>query len=255
MLALRSALFNLLFYLVLIGLMLIGLPTLAFGRHAVLRMANIWGRTSLVLLRAVCGTNVEFRGLANIPPQACIVASKHQSFIEIIALSGLFPDFTFVFKRELTRIPLFGWYLAMSRQIAVDRSQGRSALTEVSRRAKDVLAEGRQFLIFPEGTRRPPGAPADYKFGAAFIYAETGATCLPVALNSGLFWPRRSFIRRPGTIVIEFLTPIPPGLDRTIFHALLRDRIEAASDALSAEAFEADPELASHVPGLAAPAG
>ncbi len=254
MLALRSALFNILFYLWLIGLMLVGLPSLVMGRHAVLRMANLWGAGSLFLLRAICGTRVEFRGLGNIPAEACIVASKHQSFIEIIALASLFSDFTFVFKRELTRIPLFGWYLAMSRQIAVDSTQGRAALSLVSRRAKEVLSEGRYFLIFPEGTRRPPRAVAEYKFGAAFIYAETGAACLPVAVNSGLFWPRRSFIRRPGTIVIEFLAPIPPGLDRTTFHDALRDRIEAASDALAAEAFQADPELADHVGGSAAAA-
>ncbi len=243
MLALRSAVFNVLFYLVLIVLMLVGLPTMLFGRHAVLRMANIWGKSSLLLLRWICGTRVEFRGLDNVPSQACIIASKHQSFIEIIAFASLYSDFTFVLKRELTRIPLFGWYLAQSDQIAIDRASGRSALTQLSRMAKIVLAEGRQVFIFPEGTRRPPGAAAEYKFGVAFLYAETGATCVPVALNSGLFWPRRSFIRRPGTIVLQFLPSIPPGLDRAVFHQRLRDVIEINSDALMAEALAIDPSL------------
>ncbi len=228
MLAVRSALFNVLFYLVLIVLMLAGLPTMLFGRHAVLRMANIWGKASLLLLRWICGTRVEFRGLDNVPSQACIIASKHQSFIEIIAFASLYSDFTFVLKRELTRIPLFGWYLAQSDQIAIDRASGRSALTQVSRMAKIVLAEGRQVFIFPEGTRRPPGAAPDYKFGVAYLYNETGATCVPVALNSGLFWPRRSFIRRPGTIVLQFLEPIGPGLDtsRVPQSAPRRHRVE-----------------------------
>ena len=243
MLAVRSALFNVLFYLVLIALMLAGLPTMLFGRHAVLRMANIWGKSSLLLLRWICGTRVEFRGLENVPSQACIIASKHQSFIEIIAFASLYSDFTFVLKRELTHIPLFGWYLAQSDQIAIDRASGRSALTQLSRMAKIVLAEGRQVFIFPEGTRRPPGAAPDYKFGVAFLYAETSATCVPVGLNSGLFWPRRSFIRRPGTIVLQFLKPIGPGIERAVFHQRLRDVIEKTSDALMAEALAIDPTL------------
>ncbi len=254
MLALRSAVFNLLFYALLIALMLGGLPTMLLGRRAVLRLANLWGRSSLWLLRVVCRTRVEFRGLCHIPSRPAIVAVKHQSFLEIIALCSLFPEFSFVFKRELTRIPLFGWYLSASRQIAIDRSQGRSALVEVSRRACEVLGEGRQLFIFPEGTRRSPAAPAEYKSGIAFIYAETGAACLPVAVDSGLFWPRRSFMRHPGTAVIEFLPPIPPGLERDAFQDRMRDGIEAASRALMAEALEADPRLASVFPGGTVPA-
>lgn len=248
MLALRSALFNILFYGLLIGLMLLGLPTLALGRRAVLRLANVWARGSLWLLRTVCGTHVVFRGRENIPAGACILASKHQSFLEIIALCSLFPDFSFVLKRELTRIPLFGWYLSVSRQIAVDRARGRAALTEVSRRAVEVLRDGRTLFIFPEGTRRPPDAAPEYKAGIAFIYADTQTCCLPVAINAGLFWPRRSFHRHPGTAVIEFLPVIPAGLPREVFQARMRDAIEGGSCALMAEAVEADPRLASVFP-------
>lgn len=254
MLALRSALFNALFYGLLVGLMLVGLPTLAFGRRAVLRLANLWARCSLWLLRTVCGTRVVFRGCEHIPTGACILASKHQSFLEIIALCSLFPDFSFVLKRELTRIPVFGWYLSVSRQIAVDRARGRAALADVSRHAARVLRQGRTLFIFPEGTRRPPHAAPEYKAGIAFIYEGAQACCLPVAINAGLFWPRRSFLKRPGTAVIEFLPVIPAGLPRDVFHARMRDSIEGASRALMAEAVEADPRLASAFPEGAVPA-
>ncbi len=254
MLALRSAVFNVLFYAYLIILMVLGLPTLLFGFRGVLRLANVWGRGSLWLLRVVCGTRVVFRGCANIPAEPCILAAKHQSFLEIIALCSLFPDFTFVLKRELTRIPLFGWYLAHSGQIAVDRGQGRAALQQVSEGARAVLAAGRQVFIFPEGTRRAPGDPALYKAGISFVYSETGAACLPVAVNSGLFWPRQSFLRRPGTAVIEFLPVIPAGLPRQVFQARMSEGVETASDRLMAEAVEADPRLASLFPAGTVPA-
>ena len=254
MLALRSAVFNVLFYALLVVVMVLGLPSVLFGVRGVLRLANVWARASLGLLRAVCGTRVVFRGRGNIPAEPCILAAKHQSFLEIIALCALFPDFTFVLKRELTRIPVFGWYLARSGQIAVDRGQGRAALEQVSRGARAVLDAGRQVFIFPEGTRRAPGAPALYKAGLSFVYAETGAACLPVAVNSGLFWPRGSFLRRPGRAVVEFLPVIPPGLPRQDFQARMSESIEAASARLMAEAVEADPKLASLFPPGAVPA-
>lgn len=248
MLALRSAVFNVLFYALLVTMMLLGLPTMLLGARSVMRLANLWARASLGLLRILCGTRVVFRGRDNIPAEPCIIAAKHQSFLEIIALCSLFPDFTFVLKRELTRIPVFGWYLACSRQIAVDRGQGRAALDQVSRGARAVLDAGRQVFIFPEGTRRPPGAPPVYKAGLSFIYAETGAACLPVAVNSGLFWPRGSFLRRPGDAVVEFLPVIPPGMARQEFQIRMSEGIEAASARLMAEAVEADPKLASLFP-------
>ena len=254
MLALRSAVFNVLFYAYLIVLMVFGLPTALFGTRGVLRLANVWARGSLWLLRVVCGTRVVFRGRHNIPAEPCILAAKHQSFLEIIALAALFPDFTFVLKRELTRIPLFGWYLGRSGQIAVNRGQGRAALQQVSRGARAVLDAGRQVFIFPEGTRRAPGDPAVYKAGISFVYSETGAACLPVAVNSGLFWPRASFLRRPGTAVVEFLPVIPPGLPRQVFQDRMIEGVEGASRRLMAEAVQADPRLASMFPEGSVPA-
>jgi 1-acyl-sn-glycerol-3-phosphate acyltransferase len=254
MLALRSALFNVLFYALLIAVMVGGLPTMLMGHRAALGVGRAWAKGSLWLLRVLCGTRVEFRGRGNIPAEACLLAAKHQSLLEILALCSLFEDFTFVLKRELTYIPLFGWYLARAGQIAVDRGRGRAALEQVSRGARAVLGAGRQVFVFPEGTRRPPDAPPAYKAGLSFIYSETGAACLPVAVNTGLFWPRRSFLRRPGTAVVEFLPVIAPGLSRDAFQSRMIGAIEAASRSLTAEALEADPGLAPPLRNAAAPA-
>ena len=127
------------------------------------------------------------------------------------------PDFAIILKRQLTYVPLFGLYLIASQQIAIDRARGRQALQQIAAAAKPVFAAGRQVFIYPEGTRRLPAAPPRYKQGAAALYAETGAACLPVAVNTGLFWRRRGFLRRPGVAVIEYLPVIAPGLDRAAF--------------------------------------
>lgn len=244
MLLLRSVLFNILFYANLIGLLLVGLPTLLMERHAVYALARYWRRSSLWLARVICDLKVEYRGEANIPKGALIIAPKHQSIWETFALVDHFDDFSFVLKRELVMIPFFGWYLKAAKQVAIDRANGRSSLAQVSAAAKSLMAEGRQLFIFPEGTRRPVGAPPSYRFGVAQVYAETGAFCLPVALNSGLFWARRSFLRRPGTIVVEFLPLIAPGLDKQTFLRRLSEEIETATNRLVAEAIKNDPSLA-----------
>lgn len=243
MLVLRSLVFNVAFYVVLIGIMICALPVLAMRPAAVRGAARAWGRASLWLLRVICGTTVEFRGLENIPAGPVLVAAKHQSVWEVFSLILAFPNFTYVLKRELTFIPLFGWYLSRSRQIAIDRTKGRAALTQVVRQGRVVIGEGRQLFIFPEGTRRPPGAPPDYKYGVAFVYGDLGVPCVPVALASGLFWPRRSFIRRPGTVVVDILPPIAPGLPGNVFLPQLQDAIETATDRLIAEATRRDPTL------------
>ena len=250
MLILRSLVFNILFYVVLVTIMLVLLPMIFLGPDRVKTAARIWGRASLWLLRVVCNTKVEFRGLENIPQGGYIIAPKHQSVWEVFALITVFKDFTYVLKRELLWIPLFGWYVARGRQIAIDRSQGRAALAQVVRQARVVLGEGRQLFIFPEGTRTAPGAKPDYKFGAAFVYNDLKVRCLPVALNSGLFWPRRSFIRRPGTIVVEILPAIEPGLPTTAFLRLLQETVETATNRLNDEAIARDPSLRAALTGL-----
>ena len=243
MLLARSLVFNLLFYINLIGLMILGMPLMLAGPRGVIWLARTWGKTSLWLLRAICGLNVEYRGLRNIPAGGYIIAPKHQSIWETFALLPLFGDFTFIVKRELTWIPLFGWYLVVARQIAINRASGAAALSEATERATRQLNSARPGFIFPEGTRRPAGAPPLYKFGVAAIYAASGAQCLPIALNSGLFWPRRSFSRRPGTVLVEILEPIPAGLERQAFLETLTARLEGATNRLIAEAIRADATL------------
>ncbi len=243
MVFLRSALFHLLFYIVLVGLMIVGFPYAFMPRRKMLDLPKLWGRISLFLLDRICGLKVEFRGLEHLPTGGVIIAAKHQCFLETFAMPTKLGDFSYVLKRELMAIPLFGWYLRAAEQLAIDRSRRTSALTQVAKEARKILAQGRQIVIFPEGTRKPVGAPPDYKAGVAFVQAETGALCVPVALNTGLFWPRRGFVRRPGRAVIAFLEPIAPGLDRKAFMVLLQERIETASDRLAAEAFAQNPSL------------
>jgi 1-acyl-sn-glycerol-3-phosphate acyltransferase len=231
----RSVLFNLLFYLNLIAQMLAVTPTLVMPRGAIVAVVKFWARTNLWLLRRVCGITVEFRGLDKIPPGGFIVASKHQSMWETFALFPLFADPAFILKRELMWIPFFGWFSWKAGMIPVNRGKRSQALLELAASARQELARGRQIVIFPEGTRRAPGAEPSYKFGVTHLYAETGAACLPIALNSGLFWPRRKFLRLPGTIVVEFLPPIPPGLDKNEFFQRLQSDIETATARLLAE--------------------
>jgi len=235
MVLVRSTLFNVLFYLNLGVLLVVALFSMLLPRRAVLGMAKLWGRTSVWLLQAVCGTRVEFRGVEKIPDGPLMVAAKHQSTWETFALLRFFDDFTFIVKRELMWVPVFGWCMWRGGMIPVDRAAGSQALGEMTGRARQEIRGGRQLIIFPEGTRRAAGAEPRYRFGVAHLYAAIDVPCLPVALNSWLFWPRRAFRRNPGTIVVEFLDPIPPGLDSQAFFQRLQDDIEAATARLVAE--------------------
>jgi 1-acyl-sn-glycerol-3-phosphate acyltransferase len=231
----RSLVFNFLFYAVLAVYLMVAMPVLALPRWGILGLARLWGRTNLVLLRVVCGIDVEWRGVEKIPHGALLVAAKHQSAWETFALLTLFGDPTFILKRELMWLPIFGWCLWRGEMVPIDRGGGKQALIKMAARARSALAEGRQIIIFPEGTRRPPGAEPAYKFGIAHLYAEGVAPCLPIALNSGLFWPRRKFLRYPGTIIVEILDPIVPGLDRDVFFERMHTAIETATARLIRE--------------------
>jgi 1-acyl-sn-glycerol-3-phosphate acyltransferase len=241
---LRSFAFNVAFYVNIIVLMIIGLPLILFGRHGVFFMARLWSASSMWLLERLCGLKVEYRGVENVPQGGYILAAKHQSFLETFALLVHAHDFAIIFKRQLVWIPLFGLYLVGARQIAIDRSHGRAALTQIVAKARAVLGDHRQIMIYPEGTRRPPGAPPRYKYGVAAIYAGNSAPCVPVALNTGLYWGRRNSTRRRGAAVIEYLPAIQPGLERDAFARQLESAIEAACARLNAEAVAADPSLA-----------
>jgi 1-acyl-sn-glycerol-3-phosphate acyltransferase len=204
--------------------------------RAIIRVAQAWGRVNLVLLRVVAGIDYEIRGREKIPDGAIIVAPKHQSAWETFALLPLFDNPTFILKRELQWIPIFGWLTIKGRMVPVDRSKGSQALIAMAERARIELADRRQLIIFPEGTRRAAGAEPRYKYGVAHLYAAEGVPCVPVALNSGLFWPRRSLRRFPGKIVVEILDPIAPGLDKEAFMHRLQDTIETATARLLDEA-------------------
>jgi len=235
MLLVRSALFNLAFYLNTLLWMVMLLPLFAAPRKVFMRGAKAWARSSLWLLRVLAGTRSEYLGLDRIPPGGLLVAAKHQSAWETIALVPLFDDPTFILKRELMWIPLFGWYLAKAKCVPIDRRAGSQALAKMNERAREEARAGRQILIFPEGTRKAPGARPAYKYGVAHLYENLGVPCLPVGLNSRLYWPRRAMIRRPGTIRAEILEPIAPGMTREAFFPLLQAQIEASSSRLLAE--------------------
>ncbi len=232
----RSLLFNVLFYVTTTLFVVLGSPLLFAPRRWAMAALAVHSRFELWLIETIVGTRLEVRGKDKLPTGACLVASKHQSAWETFALIPLFRDPALLMKRELFWIPFHGWFSKKFEMIPVDRDKGPSALRRMLREAKGRAAAGREIIIFPEGTRRPPGAPPDYKTGVVLLYAALGIPCVPVALNSGLFWPRRSLIRRPGTIIVEFLDPIPPGLARAEFLARLTSAIETASDRLIAEA-------------------
>jgi 1-acyl-sn-glycerol-3-phosphate acyltransferase len=232
----RSIAFNVLFYLNTLIFLIIALPTFVMPYRAIIRVAQAWGSTNLILLRVVAGIDYEIRGREKIPEGAIIVAPKHQSAWETFALLPLFDNPTFILKRELQWIPIFGWLTIKGRMVPVDRSKGAQALIAMAERARIELSDRRQLIIFPEGTRRPTGAEPRYKYGVAHLYVAEGVPCVPVALNSGLFWPRRSIRLSPGKVIVEILDPIPPGLDKETFMHRLQDTIETATARLIEEA-------------------
>jgi len=229
---LRSLLYNVVFYLNLAFWVLLGLPTYFMPRKGIIWIATNWGKTSIWWMRIICNTRVEYRGVEKIPKGPLIVAAKHQSAWETFALLQFFDEPLYILKRELTWLPLFGWYLLKAGMIGVNRSAGGRTLIDITKRAAEEIRRGRQLLIFPEGTRRAVGAPPAYRNGVSLMYSAAGVPCIPVALNSGLFWPRRTFLRYPGTLVMEFLDPIPPGLPRDEFSSRLQTAIEEASKRL-----------------------
>ena len=231
----RSLLFNVLFYVNIIARMTVALPTILLPRRFLLGVLRRYSRSSLWLLRVTCGVTVEWRGREKIPEGACIVACKHQSFWETFALFEVLRDPTYVLKRELMWLPLFGWLARKARMIPIDRGARVTSLARMTAATRREIADARQIVIFPEGTRQAPGAAPRYMPGVAYLYSEIGLPCVPVALNSGLYWPRRSLLRFPGTILVEVLDPIPPGLDKRAFLAQLRSVIEEATTRLVAE--------------------
>lgn len=244
MLMFRSLVYALAFYVTTALFLVLGSPLLLAPRSWAMQGLRAHAIASQWLLEAICGTRIEVRGRDKLPTGASLVVAKHQSAWDTFALVPLFRDPAIVLKDELKWIPLYGWFCVKFAHILVRRDKAAAALKALLRDAGDRAADGREIVIFPEGTRRPPGAEPDYKPGYVALYDGLGIPCVPLALNSGVFWPRRSLIRRPGTIVVAFLDPIPPGLPRKEFRATLEARLEAASDQLLLEASQQVPASA-----------
>ena len=233
MLALRSILFVALFYIWSVFFALIMIPFLILPAAWMSRALYVWSAVINLLLWLVCGIKVEIRGKQFIPKGDALVAPKHQCMLDVFAQFSVLSSPFFVMKKELIWVPLFGWYGVKMGALVVDRAGHSAALKKMVREAQVQFKKGnRQLLIFPEGTRGDPGKAGDYKPGIAALYRDLDLPVHPVATNSGVHWPAHGFLRRPGTIVFEYLEPIPPGLKRGEFMRILEERIETASNQL-----------------------
>jgi 1-acyl-sn-glycerol-3-phosphate acyltransferase len=231
---LRSLLFTACFY-VCSAVAVIGMiPLLLAPRLWMMGAVRIWAHGVIGALGLICGVKLEIRGREHLPAGAALIAPKHQCLFDTIVPCAILPDCCQVMKKELTAIPFYGWYALHAGTIIVDRQGGAKTMRKLVADARQALAERRQVLIFPEGHRMAPGAAPDYKPGVAALYG-LGVPCVPVATNSGVHWPAHGVLRYPGTIVIEFLAPIQPGLKRAAFMQQLQSRIETATNALLAE--------------------
>lgn len=234
--ALRSLLFNVAFYVWTTVLSIVLMPVLLLPRPATFWTSRLWARGVVALLAGIVGLRHQVRGTENVPEGPVIYAVKHQSAWETLLFALLVPRFAGVFKKELLLIPIYGWYMWRADMIPIDRGAGAGALRRMLRAARRAVAAGRSIVVMPEGTRTAPGEKRPYHPGVAALYLDLGVPVVPAALNSGSFWARRAFIKRPGLITIEYLEPFPPGLDRKTFMKRLEERIEAASDRLRREA-------------------
>lgn len=232
----RSIAFAVTFYGVTTVMAVLYLPLMALPRRSFHRLCRAWVRLMVFFVRSVLGIRYELRGLENRPPGPAIYASKHQSAWDVLIFNLLVPDCAYVLKRELYRIPLWGWFVWRIGSVGIDRSGGARALKGMVAQAAALLGEGRSIIVFPQGTRTPVGESRPYLPGTAALYLGTDVPVVPVALNSGLFWPRRTFRKSPGVITVEFLPPIEPGLNRRAFLARLEEAIEGATRRLESDA-------------------
>jgi 1-acyl-sn-glycerol-3-phosphate acyltransferase len=231
----RALAFNFAFFAWTVVLGIISLPLLLASRSATVRLGRFWAESVLRLLGSIVGLNHEVRGLDRIPRGGCIIAMKHQSAWDTLILPVVLKDPAPVLKRELLLLPIYGWFTARTGPIAIDRKAGAAALRGMVAAARPIAACGRPIVIFPEGTRVAPGERRPYQSGVAALYHALALPLVPAAVNSGLYWGRRSFVKRPGRIVLEFLEPIPPGWSRDRLMAELERRIETATAALERE--------------------
>lgn len=235
MIIVRSLVFAAVFYVWSVLWVIVMIPITLGPPRWTVTCVKIWAKVFIAFMQPICGIRVEVRGREYMPTGAALVAAKHQCMFDALGTMAIYPDACFVTKKELFSIPLFGWHARRAGMIPVDRSGHSKALRQMVADGRERVAEGRQLVIFPEGHRMPPGETGAYQPGVAALYRELGLPCTPVATNSGMHWPAHGFIRRPGTIVYEFLPPIPPGLHRSAFMRELQEQIEPASRALLGE--------------------
>ncbi|AWC22269.1 1-acyl-sn-glycerol-3-phosphate acyltransferase [Aminobacter sp. P9b] len=241
MLQIRSLAFNFVFYVSLVVQMILWTPYYFLSpRHRAWFVPKFWARTSLWLQEKIAGTKSEISGMENLPEGSFILAPKHQSFWDAIAFFPYLRDPLYILKRELMWIPFFGWYIAKMKMIPVNRGKRSAALKAVVVATRKEMQHDRQLIIYPEGTRRAPGDEPAYKWGIAELYAALNMPVVPVAHVAGLYWPRRKFLRFPGTIKARFLPPIPAGLSREEFMSRLVAETEAACDQFLIEAARSD---------------
>jgi len=234
--AVRSIIYTIVFYIVTALYVVLGSWLLFGPRSWAMKGLELHGRTCVWLLRVICGTKLEVRGAENKPEGGYLVVSKHQSAWDSFGLVPLFKDPAIVLKDELKWIPFYGWFCVKFEHILVKREKASVALKAMIADAKQRISIGREVVIFPEGTRTVPGAPPDYKPGYVALYEALGVPAVPLALNTGLFWPRRSFMRYPGTMIVEFLPALPPGLPRAEFRRRVESALETATGRLIGEA-------------------
>ena len=232
---LRALLFNIAFFGSTALLGILGLPLLLAPRRLVMAFGRFWARCVLWLARNIVGLDGEIRGLEHVPQGACLIAMKHQSAWDTLILPVVLGDPAVVIKRELLWVPFYGWYASRAGSIAIDRGGGAGALRRMLGAARRAAAQTRPIVIFPEGTRTAPGQTLTYQPGVAALYQALSLPLVPAAVNSGLYWGRRAFVKRSGRIVLSFLEPIPPGLPRREVMRELETRIEQATALLERE--------------------
>ena len=236
MIWLRSLVYNVFLFTWLTLVLIVLVPIASTSRRYFRAIILSWARTNQAALTAITGLDCEVRGRENIPDGPVVLACMHQSFWETAFLLTLFEDAAFVLKKELLSIPLWGWYSRKWGNVSIDRTGAAGALRKMLREARDRVEAGRPLVIFPEGTRAAPGEKRSLHVGVAALYVSLAVPVVPVALNSGAFWGRRAFLKYPGVITLEFLPPIPAGLDKRTFLAELQSRFEGASERLRQEA-------------------
>ena len=202
--------------------------------------AKIWAIVGLWVLKKLCRIDYELLGLEKLPKEPCIVACKHQSMWETIVMHLVFHRPVYAFKKELLKIPFYGWFLRVMSGITVDREGGITALKDLVKETKKYLGQKQTIILFPQGTRVPVGGSTNqypYQAGIAALYLACGVKVVPAALNSGLFWGKGIFSKKPGKITLEFLEPISPGLSRQEFMSKMEEVIEKRSNELARQIY------------------